>query len=284
MRGRMRGNVHSVKDEYLGSKLNADANSGDTELHVYSLASFDENGGQVVLLGHSQKDLVTYTGYNDDPDDPQLIGIPDSGDGSIGSDWRQEVTEVRVVPMTLTRYAEVQGAREEDTAKARVPVYLHALMPVGTRDTYDTQTEVVEMEWVEYQWVVSDILGSAPKIQQDHAPVERVLHYVAEGINAGDEGEFLLDLKGTLALAVCKVGGNPGGGGSGAAVFYLNLNGTTIGTFTIPIGHQVSNRVDLSAYTIARTDHLSVKQHAVFNATPNLEVFVGIILDQGVGT
>lgn len=270
----MIGNIFAVFQRFEGALLVESASIGDEVLYVETLRDFDEDGGKALITNrHRNRSHIHYTGIDDDL--TAITGVTLADDVTLlDKDFPADETEVRTIPFTRHRYAEVQASDEDDTITARVPHNLHQHLRRGTRDNTQWQTETVVCKFDGVEWVVRDVLGHHARLANNAASPIRILRYKCEDFQQGFVGIVEDDFSGTAVAVRCAVDQPP----TSQATFTLLFNGTNEKVMHIKKGHERSHMFGLSEEFV-ETDEWSVEQTDPADCGGNLWVYLFIELD-----
>jgi microcystin-dependent protein len=172
----------AVFERDLGSTLAQDASAAATTLYLNDVSYFSPNGGSLYITdGTNEETLVTYAGINED--DQTLTGV----DGLVNA-YDADDTLVAVYPLLTVRYAEVVLDGQVDTVRARVPFSMFDRLQVAFRDPSADETQRVEVELQDSEYVVVDVLGEAPSLDVNTLTVVEDLSVEGTLTLEGDEG------------------------------------------------------------------------------------------------
>lgn len=148
--------VISVAERYFGSELSAAASATDGSIFVNDLTEFDESGQ--LQIG---SEVFDYTAVDEDTGEITL-------DGTLASSYDEE-EGVYIYPLTVERIAYLSISDEDEDIQARIPHSLYDKLPVGIRDTGETESVSVDYDGDEL--VVLDVLGKAPVVDAAYIDV-----------------------------------------------------------------------------------------------------------------
>lgn len=168
------GSVSNVYVVNLGSELVQDAGSGDTVLYMNDVSDLDPNGGALELVSQdgSTTEAVTYSLVDYD-------GASVTLDAVLVNDFVMD-DRVDVYPRGSETYAQVAVAEDGDTITVRVPHALETLFPEGVRDW--GQSETVQIESVNQEWVITDVLGKTPIMDGSYIDPETLPDPTSDGL------------------------------------------------------------------------------------------------------
>lgn len=148
------GLIRSVQTTPLGSLLAADAALAATSVTVESILDFNETGGTLTLNGVSYAYLSADYSTNVITLATGLTGAAVTGDA------------VALVPGSVDTTALVEMTGADEAIPARVPHALADRIPEGIR--LDGEEEAVQLEWVDGEFILTDVVGKVPVIDGDY--------------------------------------------------------------------------------------------------------------------
>jgi microcystin-dependent protein len=185
----------AVFERDLGSTLAQDVAAAAATMFLNDVSYFSPNGGSLFISdGTNEETLVTYTSIDEDAQ--SLTGV----DG-LANSYDADDTIVAVYPLLTVRYAEVVLDGQVDTVRARVPFSMFDRLQVAFRDPSADETQRVEVELQDSEYVVVDVLGEAPSLDVNTLTVVEDLSVEGTLTLEGDEGAAMVVERGaTITL------------------------------------------------------------------------------------
>ena len=148
------GTIVEVSTVVLGDELATDVAAGATSLVVVDAADFQEDGGALSI----GTEVIDYTAADDETSTLMLATALASAH-TAGE-------RVELSPRSLEKLAQVMVGDSDESVQATVPHALWDRIADGIRD--EGQGEVVELELVGTEYVVTNVVGSEPVVDASY--------------------------------------------------------------------------------------------------------------------
>lgn len=235
------GRVLDVFLDNVGTAVYEDAAAAATTLKVVSAGTFDDDGGQVVILGdvYDYSNIVEFEDYDTIDLSPGLLGaVTESEEVNI----YPVITQKKAIVSQSDGEVDDSGVVENNDILATIGLGLASQFAVGPRD--DVLGEYVYVDDESGDWVIQSVIGQTPVVRGEDISSPIPTEYTSDGLSPEDSPVPTLEQFGIggLRWAVDPTAGTPN-----ADPVKYRIYADVVSPVTIDAAHQVADTAATSA-------------------------------------